>query len=264
MHDAYSRFSRSVQEGIPPSPPPSWLRVVTIIGLLGFIALAIAVVSGGTLRADDTLVLGMHADATAQLTVVMSDLTVLGYIPTITAIVVVADLLLWRWRRRLQAVLLTGIMLGEGAWDEGLKQAFHRARPDLFPRPSIHSFSFPSGHAFATACLLATLVALSWRHLPGFARWGMVILAAVLAFSIGASRVYLGVHYPSDILAGWFGAMAWLGGVGTWLRQRLITSQPSAQKILASAAAPSSQAEPAARAALGSADSSSVSSVQDQ
>lgn len=221
IRNSYQRFVAAVRHGVAPSPPPAWSLAVAIAGLIAFIAVAVAVVSGVTLRADDSLELAVHADATPTLTAIMSDATILGYIPTLTAVVVFADLLLWRWRRRAQAVVLTVTMLGEGAWDEALKQAFHRARPDLFARQSVHSFSFPSGHAFATACLLAALVALAWRRLPTLAGWSLAVLAACLAILIGTSRVYLGVHYPSDILAGWFAAAAWLGAVGAWLRRRL-------------------------------------------
>jgi len=112
-------------------------------------------------------------------------------------------------------------MLGEGAWDDILKFTFRRPRPLLWTHVNPHSWSFPSGHAFATLCLLLVLLALIWRHLPGWLRLVAPVLVIVLAFGIGISRVYLGVHYPSDVIGGWLAGLAWLGGVAAWAQRTL-------------------------------------------
>jgi membrane-associated phospholipid phosphatase len=90
------------------------------------------------------------------------------------------------------------------------KQFFARARPDLWdsiaPEPT---YSFPSAHAMGSMALAFTLVLLAWHS-----RWRLPAVALLLLFvpMVGLSRIYLGVHYPSDILAGWAAASAWVGG----------------------------------------------------
>lgn len=91
------------------------------------------------------------------------------------------------------------------------KHAFARARPDLWisilPETT---FSFPSGHAMQSMAVACGLIALLWNT-----RWRMpmTIWAALFVFAVGLSRVYLGVHYPSDILAGWAASLAWVIGL---------------------------------------------------
>ncbi|MGI8912574.1 MAG: phosphatase PAP2 family protein [Chloroflexota bacterium] len=208
----------------PAQPLPVWFPGIGVAGLALFLLLSLAVLSGGTLQADDTVELDLHVHDSATLTTVMQLLTDLGYIPAITAEVVVADAILLFVGRRLEALLLTGVMIGEGAWDSILKFTFRRPRPLLFPHPSVHSFSFPSGHAFATLCLVTVILALVWRHLAVALRIVLLVLAGLLVLGIGTSRVYLGVHYPSDVVGGWLAALAWLGRVAAWA-QRLLPSR---------------------------------------
>jgi membrane-associated phospholipid phosphatase len=99
---------------------------------------------------------------------------------------------------------------GAGLLNMAAKQAFARDRPDLWesiaPEPT---YSFPSGHAMGSMTLAVVAVLLAWPT-----RWRWPVLAAMLVFvpMVGLSRVYLGVHYPSDILAGWTAATAWAVG----------------------------------------------------
>jgi membrane-associated phospholipid phosphatase len=91
------------------------------------------------------------------------------------------------------------------------KSAFARVRPDfwvsLLPETT---FSFPSGHAMQSMAVVAGLVALTWR---GRWRWPVALIGLCVVFLVGLSRIYLGVHYPSDILAGWTAALAWVIGL---------------------------------------------------
>ena len=80
-----------------------------------------------------------------------------------------------------------------------------------------HNYSFPSGHAMGSMTLACVLVLLAWRTR---ARWAVLCAAAVFVVLVGMSRVYLGVHYPSDILAGWAAAIAWTIAVHVLLFHR--------------------------------------------
>lgn len=108
------------------------------------------------------------------------------------------------WREALFAALALG---GSALLNMGTKALFARDRPALWESIAPEeTFSFPSGHAMGTATLAWVLVLLAWRT-----RWRWPVLLAAVAgvFLVGCSRVYLGVHYPSDILAGWAVASIW-------------------------------------------------------
>ncbi|QDA58429.1 phosphatase PAP2 family protein [Thermomonas aquatica] len=110
--------------------------------------------------------------------------------------------------RKLREGLFAGIaIIGSALLNLGAKQLFARARPSLWESIAPEStFSFPSGHAMGSITLALVLALLAWHT-----RWRWWVAAPMAAFvaMVGLSRVYLGVHYPSDILAGWAAASAW-------------------------------------------------------
>lgn len=112
------------------------------------------------------------------------------------------------WRRRMREGLFAGLALaGSALMNIAAKHVYARARPDLWTSIAPETtYSFPSGHAMGSMTLAAVAVLLAWRT-PW--RWPAVAAAAVCVPLVGLSRVYLGVHYPSDILAGWAAACAW-------------------------------------------------------
>ena len=208
---APTRLTAWLQGGQAPFLLLPWLRWVATLAGIGFLVVATAVVSGVTVATDDRIELAVHAAANPLLDVLMPALTVLGLIPTLTVIVVAAGVLLLRARRRFEALLLVVVMLGEGVWDNLIKFGVHRRRPQLFPHAALSSFSFPSGHAMATLCLIGVLLVIVWAQFRPVWRWVFGIMAPILLLGIGLSRVYLGVHYPSDVVAGWCAGAAWLG-----------------------------------------------------
>jgi undecaprenyl-diphosphatase len=130
-----------------------------------------------------------------------------GLIPIDTLIV----LALLAWRRWREATFACLAFVGSALLNIGAKQFFQRERPSLWESVAPEStFSFPSGHAMGSMTLAAVVVALAWGTRW---RWPVVAAAAAFVLLVGASRVYLGVHYPSDILAGWSGALAWVVGL---------------------------------------------------
>lgn len=114
------------------------------------------------------------------------------------------------WRNSALTFLIT--MVGALVLDAALKSAFHRTRPEsFFGTPEPNSCSFPSGHALFAACYFGSLAAVLSARTPGTAKRAVIWTVAVaLAFLIGLSRIYLGVHYPSDVLGGYAAAVVWL------------------------------------------------------
>jgi membrane-associated phospholipid phosphatase len=116
------------------------------------------------------------------------------------------------WRRNMREGLFAGIsIIGSALLNLSAKAFFARGRPSLWASIAPETtFSFPSGHAMGSATLAWVLVLLAWRT-PW--RWPVVITAAGFVVAVAFSRVYLGVHYPSDILAGWAAASVWTASV---------------------------------------------------
>ncbi|MGW6567767.1 phosphatase PAP2 family protein [Streptomyces sp. NPDC054975] len=125
---------------------------------------------------------------------------------TMRALVLLAALVVWRWRERSLALWLAGALLVAGGVQQALKAALDRDRPG-WPNPvdSAHFASFPSGHAttVVVGCgLLLWVLALHWRE--SWRGWSVLAVAALVSVAgAGWTRLYLGVHWLSDVVAGW-------------------------------------------------------------
>jgi undecaprenyl-diphosphatase len=152
------------------------------------------------------------------------DITALGGHTVLVLLVLAAAALLLLTRRREDAAWLLGATAGAMLLNHLLKAAFARARPDLVDHlVTVVSPSFPSGHALMSAAFYLTLAGLLGRaegvRTP--IRRSLLGLAVMLVVLIGLSRVYLGVHWPSDVLGGWsLGALWALGCVRLASRKR--------------------------------------------
>jgi undecaprenyl-diphosphatase len=186
--------------------------------LWGFVELAGDVLEGDTRAFDRAVLLSLrHSDDPAEtvgpwwLQVAARDVTSLGSMTVLLLVstLVVAYLIM---KRTVRAALLVASSVGGGmALNSGLKQLFERARPDLVPHViEVHSLSFPSGHSTLSAVTYLAIGALLARIEPRL--WLKAYLlgtAMVLVILIGLSRIYLGVHWPTDVLAGWALGAAW-------------------------------------------------------
>ena len=157
----------------------------------------------------------VHERSTEAMTTTMAALTELGGLVAVPVIAVTwAGFLWWRGRRR-DAALLAAAVIGSTLLNMLLKAVFQRDRPDFWEHLVVeNSYSFPSGHAMASMSLAASLAVIAWSSRW---RWPAIVLGAVYVLVVGFSRVYLGVHFPSDILAGWCVAVLWVAIVVTVL-----------------------------------------------
>jgi undecaprenyl-diphosphatase len=188
---------------------------VAVAGTLGVIALADAATESDGLAAfDPEFTTDAVSSRTPVLTAVARALTFIGDVPVLVALMLIAALLLWRWTRGLRApALLLFAMAGSAALTYGLKALVERKRPGItyVLGPVDNGFAFPSGHTLNSTVFFATLAALLWVGLRSFgARVSLVAAAVLISFGIGLSRVYLGYHWATDVLAGWTVAVTWL------------------------------------------------------
>ena len=195
------------------------LSAVAVLAMIWiFAALANEVRQGDTRQFDEWVLRALRQEGDQGqlkgprwLTLGAEDITALGS-PTVLGLTVLA---------------VTGYLLLHGLYRNGLfvfaasvggwvlnwllKQAFSRARPDIVPHlREVMSSSFPSGHALTSAAVYLTLGALLMRIAEGrLAKYYCIATAMFVTFLVGVSRVFLGVHYPSDVVAGWLIGMSW-------------------------------------------------------
>ena len=195
------------------------------VALSLFVWLGYEVRSGTPTDFDLTIRAAIRSLETARLSTVMWGASVYGaprrLLPL--SLVVAAVFLVRGWRRGALLILVT--VAGAGVLDLGLKELFARARPqayfDYYPTPE--SFSFPSGHALFAVCFFGGIAVLLSHRLRGvLARILTWALAFALILLIGVSRIYLGVHYPTDVIGGFAVGTVWVAAValGDRLAQR--------------------------------------------
>ncbi len=210
-----------------PVPVPSMRTAIlaslaaALAALLLFAWLADEVFENHTRRFDAMVRAWVHQYASPPLTSVMVSVSLLGsavLVPVITALALVIFLRL-HWRRA--AIWLVVSTAGGLVLELTLKNAYHRPRPTPFFGTAPHSYSFPSGHALMSFCLYGVLAGLLSRRVRSVGiRVAVWIFAAVLIVAIGLSRIYLGVHWPSDVVAGYLAAALWVSALLTADRVR--------------------------------------------
>lgn len=185
---------------------------VVLVAAAGFAELAERVMAGDTLHADESILRLMEKMGSPFMDSVALEVTALGARVVVWMVVLIASVFMWSSRHHYSAALLWVSMLGAGFVNTALKLSFNRPRPDVFPWRTNHVglASFPSGHAMTSVVVYGTLAFLISRLAPTrFLKrltWALAILVILL---IGWSRLYLGVHYPSDVLAGFVMGAAW-------------------------------------------------------
>ena len=192
-----------------------WRLLPLFVGLLVPMLLFAGIVEeyreDGILPFDKPILLWAHGLATPAIDQLFITISDLGYLHGVVPfnIAVLAFLVL---RKRYREGLFWALSVGGSALlNLGVKTYFARDRPDLWEQV-VHesSFSFPSGHAMGSATLATALILLTWR---GRWHWPVLLLLPLFAIIVGIARIYLGVHYPSDILAGFAVAVAWVFGM---------------------------------------------------
>lgn len=187
---------------------------IVLVSLFGL--LADEVIEGDTLPYDEAVLQWVRSTASPTLDTLFVVGTDIG---GVIGVAVIGLLLAsyFTYKKRWNKLLFVAFsLIGAVLLNVLLKFIFVRDRPDLWVHlVEENSYSFPSGHAMASSAFAVMLGLLGWRTTF---RWWIIAGAAIFAFFIGYSRLYLGVHYPSDVLAGWLVSAAWVSAVHYTMR----------------------------------------------
>lgn len=204
-----------------------------IISLVLFLWLADEVLEGETILFDNSVRLFVHQFASPLMTGLMQTMSFIG--STVFLVSLGTVVVIWfafaGWKRAIALFLIN--MAGAIALLITLKINFQRTRPEpYFDTPLPSSFSFPSGHSLSSLCFFGVLAWLVTARIENRAvQIGVWVLAVLLILLIGVSRIYLGVHYPTDVLAGYAAALVWVCTVslGDFLVRR---RYPKTEKVI--------------------------------
>lgn len=183
-----------------------------LLSTLGFGWLARAIFADQFVSFDAGTITLLHGYWSPALSQVMLLLTMLGDPAVLVPLLLLIGATLLYLRRWIDALGLALAGAGAGLLNQLLKAIFQRTRPDLFDGPlHLTNYSFPSGHSMGAIACYGMLAYIGIQLLRGrLTRLALVLAAALLVLAIGLSRVYFGVHYPTDVLGGWLAGAIWL------------------------------------------------------
>jgi undecaprenyl-diphosphatase len=188
----------------------------TVFGLTAFL-----VSDSQVARFDDSVISFIQGFESPILTAVMQFFSWIGSGRIVTIISLIVLFILYKvWKYRSELVLFVTVVVGSSILNQLLKSLFHRDRPSLHRLVEASGFSFPSGHSMEAVALYGILAFLLWRHIENrLGRGILIFVSLVMIMAIGVSRIYLGVHYPSDVIGGYFAGGFWLFAA-IWFYQR--------------------------------------------
>ncbi len=185
----------------------AWAITVTIvITVAAFLAAWALPVWPG----DEKLLVSVQSWQSPLMTVALGAITNVGWYP-VAAALTLASLVPFLWRKRVGDALLVVAAASSSLATHGLKVLLGRPRPDYAIVEQVpHTMGFPSGHAAFAMLLGGVMIYLVWQQVEyAPLRWAVCVALALLVLAVGLSRIYLGVHWPSDVLGGYlFGASA--------------------------------------------------------
>lgn len=186
--------------------------VISLLCVVGFSLVSLLISDHKIIHFDSNVISAVQGLESPGLTSIMKFFTFIGS----SKAVIVLSLLLMVFlyvvlHHRLELILFTVALVGSAILNDVLKNLFHRLRPNLHRLIDISGYSFPSGHAMTAFTVYGMVAFLLWRHLESKRNRSILVLFSVfMILMIGISRIYLGVHYPSDIIGGYFVSAFWL------------------------------------------------------
>jgi undecaprenyl-diphosphatase len=193
--------------------------IILLTGIILFCLISFAVVSGRSAHIDNSILLLLRNTGNASIPVgpgwfldFMQDISSLGSVTAVILITVLISGLLIIKKEYITLNSLLTTIIGGGLIELLMKEIFSRPRPQIIPHlVTVYSFSFPSGHsAISTIVYLALAFLIFKFEIKRSIKLYFLISAVFLILLIGFSRVYLGVHYPTDVLGGWTLGLTWI------------------------------------------------------
>ncbi len=181
---------------------------LVLAAVFGYVASSIG--NGSIVQFDTPIINFVQGAEAPWLTNVMKLFTFIGSTKAVLAISLIMLGLLLYFRQKAQTILFLIVISGTAALNLVLKLFFQRARPDFNRLIEISGYSFPSGHTMMATSLYIILAFILWRNAKNSFRVLYIIAAIFMISMIGVSRIYLGVHYPSDIAGGISASTFWL------------------------------------------------------
>ncbi|WP_246131847.1 phosphatase PAP2 family protein [Paenibacillus hemerocallicola] len=200
------------------SNPVTRAMAISLLCAIGFAGVALLIGANRIAVFDSSVIASIQGMENDRLTYILSFFTWIGTGLPVAIITASAALFLYAaLKHRMELLLLVAVVGGTGLLNYLLKLVFKRARPEIYRIAEANGYSFPSGHSMVAFSLYGILAYLLWRHIPR--RAGRIVLIAISSLfilTIGISRIYLGVHYPSDVLGGYLASGCWMFGL-IWL-----------------------------------------------
>lgn len=186
--------------------------LITLVSIIGFGLLSLLISDQKIIHFDRAIIKVIQGSESIFLTRIMKFFTFIGSAPVVAVLSIFTLIFLYKvLHHRLELILFIYAVIGSAILNGILKSFFHRMRPDFHRLIEIGGYSFPSGHAMNAFTVYGILSFLLWRHIKGKWGRGMLIFGSiVMILAIGISRIYLGVHYPSDIIGGYFASCFWI------------------------------------------------------
>lgn len=182
--------------------------IIFLICVVSFVEIAEEISEGETLWLDQAILNGINSYSSGFWDTFFVIVTQFGGSIAVVAITAALIALLALRRKYKKAIILGASVAGAAIINVVLKLIFARTRPDLWEQLVIEtSNSFPSGHAMISTAIALAIIIICWSSRY---RWPALILGVMYILVISFSRLYLGVHYPTDILAGWLVSSAWV------------------------------------------------------
>jgi undecaprenyl-diphosphatase len=194
--------------------------IISVVCIVGFSLMSLLISDHKIVQFDSNVIAAIQGMESPGLTKVMKFFTFIGSAPFVIVLSIILLFFLYKvLHHRMELILLIASIFGSAALNGLLKQFFHRVRPNLHRLIDVGGYSFPSGHAMSAFTVYVILTFLLWRHIPS--KWGrtlLILFSFFMILSIGTSRIYLGVHYPSDIVGGYFASGFWVA-IAIWFFQ---------------------------------------------
>ncbi|MEH7548919.1 phosphatase PAP2 family protein [Bacillus sp. AFS076308] len=194
--------------------------VISAVCMIGFSLMSLFISDHKIVHFDTKVIRAIQGMESPPLTNVMKVFTFIGSAPFVIVLSIAILFFLYKvLHHRMELILFIVSIFGSAALNGLLKHFFHRIRPNLHRLIDIGGYSFPSGHAMNAFSVYVIITFLLWRHIPRKSgRIFLILFSSFMVLAIGVSRIYLGVHYPSDIVGGYFASGFWMA-TAIWVFQ---------------------------------------------